>query len=181
MFTHLIFRGRFVVSFGSCDSDRNGEWFFHMLMSWPVVKRIIDAGQMRRYADISKARDKHKISEASLKAIIAGDKQRKLFLESDFLEPELEALERNVVTAAKQGKYEVEAMAFPAVYCTDGGRAINNAEKAWPDSLQGRARSFYEIWQVCGKPKGYRLKAQIRSYPGGFLGDASLVIDWSQL
>ncbi len=150
-----------------------------MLNTWPVVERIIGAEQMRRYADISTARNKYKISDASLRARIAEDEQRKLFLEAEFLEPEFEALERHVVTAAKQGNYDVEAMVFPAAYCTDGGRAINNGEKTWPDSLQGRARSFYAVWQICGQPNGYRLKAKIRDYPGGFLGHVSLVVDWS--
>ena len=39
--------------------------------------------------------------------------------------------------AAAQGRSEIEIMRFPSQYCTDHGRAINNLEEGWPETLTG--------------------------------------------
>lgn len=49
--------------------------------------------------------------------------------------------------AAEQGKNELLVMRFPNVMCSDGGRAINNSETDWPETLTGRARQAYEFWR----------------------------------
>lgn len=150
-----------------------------MSTKWPVNKRKIIADQLRRFTDISRAKYEKNSGEAPNTSDDSFDEQKQQFIQSEFHEHEFQALELKIIDAAKQGKYEVEIMNFPATYCTDGGRAINNSEKDWPETLQGKARSFHTIWKEHGQPIGFRLKIKINNYPGGFIGDVSLFIDWS--
>ena len=80
--------------------------------------------------------------------------------------------------AAERGRREIMVMQFPSDYCSDGGRAINNLEHDWPQTLEGRAKRGYEIFEAQFKPKGYQLRAQILDYPGGKLGDVGLFLSW---
>ena len=43
----------------------------------------------------------------------------------------------------------MEAMvySFPSDLCTDSGRAINNYDPNWPETLQGKAKEFFERYQ----------------------------------
>ncbi len=149
-----------------------------MQTQWPAIERIIVAEQLRRFSDISSAKNKINKEEAFLKRRIVFEQQKKEFINSEYLENNFENLELLILDAAKQGKYEVEVMKFLAAFCTDGGRAINNSEKDWPETLQGKAKSFHSIWKQHGQPHGYRLKAKINNFPGGLPGDVSLSIDW---
>lgn len=150
-----------------------------MSINWQIIEDIISAEKLRRYANIAKAK-----SEAKLNANVSAgenvlEEQRRIFIQSEFLERDSKNLKQKIIDAARQGKYEVEVVRFPGAYCSDGGRAINNLEKSWPESLQGKAKSFYIIWKEHGHPHGYRLKARINDYPGGFIGEVSVLIDWS--
>ncbi|KAA1057640.1 hypothetical protein [Azospirillum argentinense] len=69
-------------------------------------------------------------------------------------------------------------MRFPSSYCSDGGRAINNFEPDWPDSLTGFAREVYDNYDRYLRPAGYKLRAQILSYPGGMPGDVGVFLHW---
>ena len=81
-------------------------------------------------------------------------------------------------SAAASGKSELEVMRFPVDLCTDRGRAVNNAEPGWPDTLTGVPRQAYEIWQQYLQPAGYRLKAMIVEWPNGLPGDVGLILAW---
>ncbi|QDI83274.1 hypothetical protein E8E01_24095 [Methylorubrum populi] len=80
--------------------------------------------------------------------------------------------------AAEQGNNELLVMRFPDVMCSDGGRAINNFEKDWPDTLTGRPRQAFEFWRDRLRPAGYGLKAMIVDWPDGMPGDAGLFLTW---
>ena len=134
---------------------------------------------MRRYAGISKARAEKRLNASANTSESLRDEQKLEFMQSRYVEKESEALKLKIIDAAKRGEYEVEVITFASAYCSDGGRAINNSESNWPQTLQGKAQSFYSIWKEHGHPNGYRLKAKINDYPGGFIGDVSLLVDWS--
>jgi hypothetical protein len=80
--------------------------------------------------------------------------------------------------AAERGQSEIMIMQFPSKYCSDRGRAINNLEPDWPNTLEGLARRGYEIYQAEFRPKGFKLRAQILDYPGGMLGDVGVFLAW---
>jgi hypothetical protein len=69
---------------------------------------------------------------------------------------------------------------FPATYCNDHGRRINNLEPDWPDSLEGFSKKAYQYFQSELKPLGYRLTAQVLDYPGGVPGNIGLYLSWGK-
>lgn len=81
--------------------------------------------------------------------------------------------------AAERGETEVMVMRFPNTLCNDKGRAINNAEQDWPESLTGRPRQAYEFWKEHLQPARYKLKAIIVDWPGGLPGDVAFFLSWS--
>ena len=80
--------------------------------------------------------------------------------------------------AAEEGEFEVMVYSFPSDLCTDGGRAINNTLPNWPDTLQGKAREIYDLFERVGKPLGYRFKAMVVSFPDGMPGDIGFFVSW---
>ena len=90
------------------------------------------------------------------------------------------AIIRNVVIrAVKEGKMEALVYSFPSLLCTDQGRAINSNAPDWPETLQGKAREFYDRFETLAKPQGYRLKAMIINFPGGVPGDVGFFLNWA--
>jgi hypothetical protein len=81
--------------------------------------------------------------------------------------------------AAERGESEVMVMRFPNALCTDKGRAINNADRDWPETLTGRPRQAYEFWKEHLQPANYRLNAMIIEWPGGLPGDVGFFLRWS--
>jgi hypothetical protein len=80
--------------------------------------------------------------------------------------------------AAEHGQTELMVMRFPNILCTDKGRAINNADPSWPETLTGRPRQAYELWQNQLKAAGFRLSAMIIDWPGGLPGDVGFFLKW---
>ena len=50
-----------------------------------------------------------------------------------------ERVSKVVRGAAERGEREVMVVRFPSTYCPDGGRAINNFEAGWENTLTGFA------------------------------------------
>jgi hypothetical protein len=101
------------------------------------------------------------------------------FLGSQVSDDEIAIVRRLVANAVKDGKFEAMVYSFPSDLCTDSGRAINNGSPNWPDTLQGKAKEFYERSQMMGKPAGYKLKAMIVTFPGGVPGDVGFFLNWA--
>lgn len=141
--------------------------------------RFIDAKHLRRFTAIAKLKSERTRQGTDSDVEEHEAELRREFMSSTYSDDELESLLAKIVAAAKAGEFEFEVMEFPASYCTDNGRAVNNDDPKWPQTLQGRAKSFYEQWEKHGKPHGYRLKVKVLSYPDGFIGDVGLYLDWS--
>jgi hypothetical protein len=80
--------------------------------------------------------------------------------------------------AAAKGLTEIELMRFPNELCTDRGRAINQQERGWENSLTGLPRELFEFWQKHLQPRGYKLAYQIVDFPGGVPGDIGITLKW---
>jgi hypothetical protein len=100
------------------------------------------------------------------------------FLKNHVSEADIQAVRRTVAAAVQNGKFEAMVYSFSSDLCSDSGRAINSGDKNWPDTLQGKAKEFYDRYQKFGKPQGYRLKAMIISFPGGMPGDVGFFLNW---
>ncbi len=101
------------------------------------------------------------------------------FMEAQFTQQDLEDLRRKILRATHRCELEVQAMRFPSKLCSDSGRTINNGEPDWPNSLQGKAKSFYDLFNERERPRGFKLKAQILDFPAGVPGDVALFVSWA--
>ncbi|PZU94810.1 MAG: hypothetical protein DI527_02385 [Chelatococcus sp.] len=101
-----------------------------------------------------------------------------LDLTPDRLKEIAERLMSKLRTAAQGGETEILVMRFPVALCSDHGRAINNGDEDWPETLTGRPRQAYELWRDRLRPAGYRLKAMIIEWPGGMPGDVGFFLAW---
>ena len=101
------------------------------------------------------------------------------FLKKHVTDAEIAMVRRLVANAVKDGKFEAMVYSFPSALCTDSGRAINSGDRDWPQTLQGKAKEFFERYQTYGKPQGYKLKAMIISFPDGIPGDIGFFLNWA--
>ena len=69
-------------------------------------------------------------------------------------------------------------MRFSSDFCTDKGRAINNFDPNWHETLTGFAKEAYEVWDQHLRSVGYKLRAQILDYPNGMPGDVGMILYW---
>jgi len=143
-----------------------------------VAEGLITPDELRRIAD---EKEMERAREALEKKRKVQDEQHHLrdaFMSQE-LHPEVfERVSRVVKSAAERGEHEVMALRFPSAYCTDGGRAINNYEANWPETLTGFAKRAHEFWQKELQPRGYKVRAQILDFPGGVPGDVGIFLKW---
>ena len=134
--------------------------------------------------------DLHKINEeaemAKVREALARrrkEEEEKHHLRDAFMADELppnavELLNTMVRRAAEQNRSEILVMTFPAGWCTDKGRRINNGDPDWPDSLEGRAKRAYQFYEEHLKDLGYKVRAEILTYPDGNLGEVGFFLRW---
>ena len=134
--------------------------------------------------DLDKIAHEEELAKAS-KALEAmkrkEDEQRELheaFMHRDIHPQVKERVNAAVGRAARAGEKELMVVSFPASYCNDAGRRINNAEPDWPDSLEGFARIAYDYYDRELKPLGFKVQARVLDYPGGMLGKIGLFLMW---
>jgi hypothetical protein len=80
--------------------------------------------------------------------------------------------------AVDKGLTEIQVITFPNGLCTDSGRAINQQEPGWENTLTGLPKELFEFWQKYLKPRGYKLRFQIVDWPGGKPGDIGVTLAW---
>jgi hypothetical protein len=92
-----------------------------------------------------------------------------------------EAIRRATVIierAVSSGLTEVQVFRFPNILCTDHGRAINQQEAGWEQTLTGIPKEIYELWARHFRQRGYKLRVQIIDFPGGMPGDVAMTLVW---
>jgi hypothetical protein len=108
----------------------------------------------------------------------------------------IENVIHRIKRAFEDGETELILTSFPCSFCTDDGRAINNAGEApinkpdqkqkaaqsdepeWLATLPKGARPIYEYWKSHLEPGGFTFSARIINYPGGKPGDVGLFFSW---
>ncbi len=123
-------------------------------------------------------------ASAAVRELTAAEAEKKALMEK-FSKPsglsEQEIMARAAVIikrAANNGLTEVEVARFPNELCTDRGRAINQAELGWENTLTGLPKEVFEFWQKHLKPRGYKLSFQVVDFPGGVPGDIGMTLKW---
>src|SRR6202035_5554442 len=80
--------------------------------------------------------------------------------------------------AVRNGLTAVQVYRFPNSMCTDKGRAINQQEAGWENTLTGIPKEIFQLWADYLKPRGYRISYQIIDFPEGLPGDIAITIAW---
>lgn len=145
---------------------------------------FMSADDLRSYMDELERTKLNKELAAMDQADRARQELIKTLSEPIDLTPErLHEIAQNLVTkmrlAAQRGETEIMVMRFPNVLCTDKGRAINNAEEGWPETLTGRPRQAFDLWRDHLRPAHYKLKAMIVDWPNGMPGDVGFFLSWA--
>lgn len=95
-------------------------------------------------------------------------------LPADAMAKVIEAIER----AAARGDMVADVYRFPADYCTDRARAVNNDDPAWPATLRGPAQAMHDLLVARLRPAGYAIGAVIATWPALMPGDVALLVSW---
>jgi hypothetical protein len=103
---------------------------------------------------------------------------REAFMSREIHPEVIDRINRAVRFAAQDGKHQIQVLTFPNTFCSDGGRRINIGDPEWPSTLEGFAKRAYDFYQKELRPHGYKLHAEIISFPGGMPGDVGLFLKW---
>ncbi len=105
---------------------------------------------------------------------------QQVFMHRDVHPEASQRINKAVRQAAEDGHNQIMPLSFPASFCNDRGRLINNLEPNWPDSLEGFPKKAYEYYVKELKPLGYRISAQILDYPDGMPGTVGIFLSWDR-
>ena len=103
---------------------------------------------------------------------------REAFMAREIQPEAIDRINKAVSIAAQQGKHQLEVLTFPSNFTSDRGRRINAADPEWPDSLSGFARKAFEFYAKELRPLGYKLSAEIVTWPDGLPGDVAMYLKW---
>src|SRR3954462_15419853 len=147
----------------------------------PGIDELIpNALQIRKEAALEEARKAEEYvrlaatAEAEKRALI--ERLRKPSGKSE--EEKVKLASTIIQRAGRNGLTDVLVYRFPNTLCTDKGRAINQMEKGWENTLTGIPKEIFQLWTDHLKPRGYRIGYQIIDYPGGVPGDIGVTIAW---
>ena len=124
--------------------------------------------------EASKEMRRHAQAEAEKKALLDRLAKPSGVSDEEGIRRALKMIER----AVSNGKTEVQVYRFSNKLCSDGGRAINQQEPGWEKTLTGVPLEIYGLWERHFRARGYKLKAEIVSFPGGMPGDVGMTLKW---
>jgi hypothetical protein len=140
----------------------------------PTAKDIQKQAALKEAEKAGENSRRREAAEAEKRALI-----EKLSKPSGLSEEEKVKLASTVIQrAVRNGLTEVQVYRFPNSVCTDQGRAINQMEKGWENTLTGIPKEIFQLWSDYLKPRGYQIRYQIIDFPGGVRGDISITISW---
>jgi hypothetical protein len=140
----------------------------------PSAQQMMEKLALAEAAKASEAARKHAAAEAEKKALLD-----KLSAPSGVSEEErMKRAAAIIERAVANGLTEVLVMRFPNSLCTDKGRAINQQEPGWEQTLTGLPKELYDFWDRQLRPLGYKLRCQIIDFPGGVPGDVGITLKW---
>ena len=113
-------------------------------------------------------------AEAEKKALLDQFSKPSGLSDEEAIQRAIKIIER----AVSNGRTEVQVHRFPNQLCTDRGRAINQQEPGWENTLTGVPKEIYELWAKYFRERGYKLKVEIVDFPGGMPGDVGMTLKW---
>jgi len=142
---------------------------------------VPSANEVRQQIALAEAEEAKKQAQAQA----AAEAEKKALIEQLSKAPgtsDEEAIRRGleiIHRAIKNRLTEVEIIRFPNELCTDKGRAINQQEPGWENTLTGTPKEIYQFWDTYFRQRGYKLRVQIVDFPGGLPGDIAMTVSWS--
>jgi hypothetical protein len=140
----------------------------------PSAKDFMKKIALAEAEDASKQARQHADAEAEKEALL--DRLRKPSGVSD--EEAIQRAIKIIERAVSNGKTEVQVHRFPNGLCTDKGRAINQQEPGWENTLTGVPKEIYQLWAKYFRSRGYKLRVEIIDFPGGMPGDIGMTLKW---
>ena len=141
---------------------------------------LLRPDDLRKIADDLDMAKAKKMMEHMKAEEAARDSLREAFLTREIHPQVKERVNTAIRRAAEQGNRQLLVLTFPASYCNDQGRRINNMDSDWPASLEGFAKKALDYYMSELKPLGYKLTAQVLDYPGGMPGNIGLYLSWDR-
>ncbi len=144
------------------------------------------AGEMFFTAeDLHKAMADHRMAELAKKearkhelAQTQAEQIKQLMIPIEITKDKLTNFLRRVQQAADHGDTQSLILRFPSDLCSDRGRAINNSQPGWEETLVGVPRQLYDVWHEKLQPRGFGLHAEVIDFPDGMPGDIGLFCRW---
>jgi hypothetical protein len=140
-----------------------------------TLLRPTDLNQIASDAESAKMDDERKLKKKKEEKQL---ELRDAFMAQDVHPEVFERINQAVTIAAQRGAHQIQVMTFPSSWCSDGGRRINIGDPEWPSTLQGFAKKGFDFFDKELRPNGYKLHAEIISFPGGMPGDVALFLKW---
>lgn len=140
----------------------------------PTAKDVMQKLEAARAEEASRQKKRDTKAAEEKKALIERLRAPSQVSEEEAIRRALVLIER----AVKNGLTEVRIYRFPHELCTDNGRAINQQEPGWEQTLTGLPKEMYELWDKYFRPRGYKFRAEIVSYPNNMPGDVGITLGW---
>jgi hypothetical protein len=148
------------------------------------MEGVMCAAKVLTPAELTQVTEKAEMAKAKelLERLNRQESERKdmkeAFMERTLHPEVMERVNAAVRHAAELGIHEIQALSFPATFCNDKGRRINNLEHDWPESLEGFAKHAYDFYIRELEPLGYKIRAQVLDYPNGMPGEIGMFLSW---
>ena len=141
----------------------------------PSAKEVMQQIALAEAEEVNKQARARAEAEAEKKALIDQLSKAPGTSDEEAIRRGLEIIHR----AIKNRLTEVEIIRFPNELCTDKGRAINQQEPGWENTLTGTPKEIYQFWDKYFRSRGYKLRVQIVDFPGGLPGEIAMTVSWS--
>jgi hypothetical protein len=140
----------------------------------PSAKEVMQQIALAETEEAEKQARAQAQAEAEKKALVEQLRKPPGTSDEEAIRRGLEIIHR----AVKNRLTEVEIIRFPNELCTDKGRAINQQEPGWENTLTGAPKEIYQFWDKYFRPRGYKLRVQIVDFPSGLPGDIGMTVSW---
>jgi len=140
----------------------------------PSAKEVM---QKIALAEVEEAKKQARMlaeAQAEKKALIDELNKSSGISEEEAIRRAMAIIERGM----KNRKTESEVFRFSNQLCTDKGRAINQQEPGWEETLTGEPKEMLQFWRKHLRPRGYKLRVQIVDFPAGLPGDVGMTLSW---
>ena len=141
----------------------------------PSAKEVMQEIALAEAEEVKKQARAQAEAEAEKKALIEQLRKPPGTSDEEAIRRGLEIIQR----AIKNRRTEIEIIRFPNQVCTDKGRAINQQEPGWENTLTGAPKEIYQFWHKYFRPRGYKLRVQVVDFPDGLPGDIGMTVSWS--